>query len=196
MDRWYPDVAYCADRNKFLVVYAIFDPAGIAGQHVFGKLLPADLSGTSSISEIKFVYNTNVQIYPAVAAGNDEFLVVWQDAPTNLTLPPGTYYDMVYGRRLSGDGTLPGNPFAIADFTNEEYVEPRVAYSPGNGYVVPLNYHKAQNGDRDVLGNYVVSGSDSPYYSTPFTIDVSSTKRSQVYDIDCNASGIGVRPAL
>jgi len=111
-------VAYNEARNEYLIAY-IFG-AG-SGGHIYGKVASVNL-GTLS-SEIHICDDFYDQEFPAVAAGPDEYLVVWED---------GTWstddYD-IYARRVSGDGTPQGSDggFSIADATANFHVDPTVA---------------------------------------------------------------------
>ncbi len=174
-DRSTPAVAYNTDRNEYLIVYTYGDYVSSQAD-IYGKIVPADLSGALSKSEIKIQDNTDNQKNAAVAAGDDEFLIVWEDRPNNN-------YSRVHGRRVGGDGTLPGSSFTLGDYANKLCESPKTAYSPGNGYVVVFEYDATSSGA--TKGNYVVSGTDTPFYSTPFDIGT----KALIQDIACQPTG-------
>ncbi len=176
IDRSSPDAAYNADRNEYLIVYTYGDPSSNAD--IYGKIVPADLSGALSKNEIIFENNTDNQRDVSVAAGNDEYLVVWEEFPSSN-------YIRISGRRLNGDSTLPGSSFVIGD-VDKTCSNPKIAYSPRNGFIIAFDYSSNIQGNYVVntKGNYVLSGTDSPVYTTPFNISADAVTK----DIACQES--------
>jgi hypothetical protein len=144
--RVFPDVAYDPGRNGYLIVYGY--GVGSNGQ-IYGKMTSWNMADLSP--EIHIVDDSFDQDFPAVAAGQDEFLVVWED---------GTFgtddYD-VYGRRLAADGTPlgPSTGFAIAANTPHLHVDPKVAYGSGYGYLVSWRFFDPGPTGEDVYARYV-----------------------------------------
>jgi hypothetical protein len=160
-ERVFPDVAYNAARNEYLVVYTF--GVGSSGD-IYGKVASANL-GTLS-SEITICNDSYDQDFPAVAAGLDEYLVVWEDGTW------GTNDYDIYARRVSGDGVPQGDPggFSIADATANLHVEPAVAYGNVYGYLVTWRYASGGTSGDDVYGRSVKPGQDVPWGSQ-FVID-------------------------
>lgn len=147
-DRVFPDVAYNEARDEYLIAYSF----GVASDgQIYGKTASGNL-GTLS-SEITVCGNSFDQDFPSVAAGPDEYLVVWED---------GTWgsdnYD-IYGRRVSGAGAPQGTRgFSIASETTNLHVEPAVAYGSGYGYLVTWRYVDPGESGDGVYGRYVMPG--------------------------------------
>lgn len=170
LSRVTPDVAWNAARNEYLVVYTRLYYTGskndndIMGQRVWDTLVPVS-------SEIPICTNSSYDQYqPAVAAGPDEYLVVWSDG--NGDTPP-TNYD-IYGSRVLGNGTLPGGStnrgFPIASATANNHLDPAVAYGQGYGYLVAWDFNSGTPTGWDIYGRYVMAGQNSPAGSE-FAID-------------------------
>jgi hypothetical protein len=146
IDRETPDVAYNAARNQYLVIWNRMiwssspDDNDIAGQRLSDTLAKLD-------SYVEICDDGYDQIKPSVAAGDDEYMVVWADGPGN---DPKSDYD-IYGTRVSGDGTVLGYPSGYGiDWTGtNNRLGPQVAYD-GLGYLVVWNvYHAATGWDVD-----------------------------------------------
>jgi hypothetical protein len=146
--RYQPDVAYNAARNQYLIAYTREDGDG----DIFGKVVDADLTAPHLLPEIDIVYNTNLQDDVAVAAGPDEYLVVWQDGPYS-------YWRTIYARHVSGDGSTPSPAFLIAEHTNEVCGGPDVAYGRGYGYLLTWYYEASTS--TDAYGGYVMPGQNT-----------------------------------
>ncbi|MFL7793566.1 MAG: hypothetical protein AB8I69_15600 [Anaerolineae bacterium] len=157
-----PDVAYNAARNEYLIAYTY--QAGATDGDICGKVATFDL-GTLSI-EIYIEANTDDQDAVSLAAGPDEYLVVWEDGTWGTS-----DYD-VYARRVSGDGVLqgPSGGFSIASDTLDSHIEPDVAYGNVYGYLVTWRYASGGMTGDDVYGRFVEPGQDVPSDSQ-FVID-------------------------
>jgi hypothetical protein len=163
-----PDVAYNMARNEYLVVY---DYRGNSTEQVRGKLVSQDI-GTLGPEEV-ICDSTVYSSFPQLAAGPDEYLVVWaqQQAIFNDT--------DAYGRRVDGDGIPQGDStgFEIAGkHSYGEYSIPSVAYAEGRGYLVGLSYTRYNPYvEPDVLGRYVMPEVDAvmgelfPLFDGPLT---------------------------
>ncbi len=158
LHRRQPDVAYNAARNEYLIAYTREDTDG----DVFGKVVDAGLTDPLSIAEFALVWNTNLQGDVALAAGQDEYLAVWQDGPF-------PYWRTIYARRVTGAGTTPSPAFLIAEHTNEVCAGPDVAYGRGYGYLVTW-YHDA-SATPNTYGRYVMPGQSTPA-GEEFAIDL------------------------
>jgi hypothetical protein len=159
--RVFPDVAYNQARNQYLVVYT-FD-IGSDG-HIYGKVASANL-GTLG-SEIAICNDSNDQYFPAVAAGPDEYLVVWEDGTW------GTNDYDIYARRVSGAGVPegPAGGFAVAFTTSNLHVEPAVSYGSVYGYLVTWRYASGGASGDDIYARRVRAGADAAWGSE-FAID-------------------------
>ncbi len=177
MDRSWVDVAYNADRNEYLVVYEHSDPTTYISD-IYGKLLPANLSGTTAISEIKIVSDTRHQGQPKIAAGDDEFLVVWEDG-ANLTP------DQIKGRLADGDGTLGTSTLSIGDIANAYDRYPQAAKIPDFGYLVVWS---SSSNNWDTWGQYVPEGA-AGITANPLSISTNTASVELLYDLACAASG-------
>ncbi len=178
-ERVFPDVAYNEARNEYLIAYTF----GVGSNgNIYGKVASANL-GTLS-SEIHICDDSYDQDFPAVAAGPDEYLVVWEDGTS------GTDDYDIFARRVSGTGTLQGAPggFEIDGVgDNNLHVDPAVAYGAGYGYLVAWRYYDPGASGQDVYGRYVMPGQDSPA-GDEFAID--NGPDSQAYPaVACASSG-------
>jgi len=148
--RTYPDVAYDPAQNYYLIAYTYQSSAGADGD-IFGKVTSWNMGYLSN--EIQIINNTNLQDDVALAASENEYLAVWQDGPS-------TSWRTIYGRRISGDGSLPSNPFLIAEHTNKVLAAPAVGYGAGYGYLVTWEYDTQATSDYDIYARYVMPGQD------------------------------------
>ena len=95
-DRTEPDAAYNGTRGQYMIAYTRWEGDG----DIFAKVLNSNLPDPLSITEIDIVYNTNLQGDVALAAGPDEYMVIWQDGP-------GISWRTIYARRVTGAGHGP-----------------------------------------------------------------------------------------
>ena len=154
------DVAYNQTRGQYLVVY---DRRNNSERHgdILGQLVAQNLGFVGG--ELRICTDPHLDQYqPAVAAGPDEFLVVWSDG--NGDNPPTNYN--IYGSRVRGDGSLPGgasnrgSPIAY-DGTNNRFAAD-LAYADGWGYFVAWHYYSGLASGWDIWGNHWVPGLDQP----------------------------------
>jgi hypothetical protein len=169
-----PDVAYNAARNEYLIAYTYqYQPTD---GDIYAKVASFNL-GTLS-SEIHIVDNTYDQDGVALAASPNEYLAVWVDGPSST-------YRTIYGRRVSGAGTL--QPFIpIADHSSQACVEVAVAYGPVYGYLVTWRYIPATS-VWDVNGRYVKPGQNQAGVNE-FAIDAGSLSQKSPAQA-CGLSG-------
>jgi hypothetical protein len=174
MHRYQPDVAYNLTRNEYLIAYTREDSDG----DIFAKRLPAYLPNPLLVAEIDIVWNTNLQGDVALAAGPDEYLVVWQDGPS-------VSWRTIYARRVAGDGTTPGPAFLIDEHSNEVCFGPDVAYGRGYGYLTAWSYEAASS--TDAYGRYIMPGVNLPA-GDAFFIDQDPGTQKDV-SLACNPRG-------
>jgi hypothetical protein len=176
--RTFPDVVYSETQNEYLIVYN-HGPSTNGG--IYGKVASHHL-GTLS-SEITICDDSYDQDFPAVAAGPDEYLVVWEDGDW------GTNNYDIFARRVSGDGTPQGSSggFEIDGVGDGNlHVDPAVAYGAGYGYLVAWRYYEGGS-NQNVYGRYVMPGHDSAT-GDEFAID--DDVDSQRYPaVACNSIG-------
>jgi hypothetical protein len=154
-----PDVAYNAARDEYLVAYTY--QASVTNGDIYGKIATFNF-GILSSEKIICADSYN-QDSPAVAAGPNEYLVVWEDSALGTSIA---------ARRVSGDGILQGSPggFCIACSGSEIYVEPGIAYGNIYGYLVTWRLTSGSASDDDIYGRFVKPGQDAPSDSQ-FVID-------------------------
>jgi len=176
--RTFPDVAYNEARNEYLIVYNY--TSGTYGD-ILGKVASANL-GTLS-GEKSICVDSYDQDFPAVAAGPDEYLVVWEDGDW------GTNDYDIYARRVGGDGTPQDDPggFEIDGLGDGNlHVDPAVAYGAAYGYLVAWRYYEGGS-DQNVYGRYVVPGKDKAS-GNEFAIDSGSSSQATPA-VACNPFG-------
>jgi hypothetical protein len=151
--RLFPDVAYNASRNEYLIAYSYEHSA--SAYDIYATVASANL-GTLS-SELHIVDDADFQDRVALAAGPDEYLAVWEDGPSYVVSP---VYRTIGARRLTGAGTLEP-PMVIVDETDEVHERPDVGYRGIWGYLTTWLFEFAY-GDENVLGRCVRSGQNEP----------------------------------
>jgi hypothetical protein len=178
-----PHVAYNAARNEYLIAYNYWSSPFTEGD-VHAKIISFDMGMLSS--EIYISDGPDDQVYASVAAGPDEYLVVWANEETG-TLDG---YDIL-GRRIDGNGTLQGTGgFPIAGIGDVNlYEAPAVAYSSLLGYLVAWD-HDVDPGPvfvYDVSGRYVMAGQDQAYGDR---VDIDNSNYWQITpDLACDDRG-------
>jgi hypothetical protein len=145
-------VAYNVARNEYLIVYTYQPTDTNDPGDVYGKVSSASMG---TLSGELHICDTGVSQlwYPTVAAGPDEYLVVW----TNRYGAPND--DDIFARRVSGSGILQGasGGFPIAQGAGYQ-LSPAVAYGAGYGYLV--TWHDVPTGWH-TFGRYVLPGYDA-----------------------------------
>jgi len=163
-----PDVAYNEVRNEYLIAYT-FQSSATADGDIFAKVTSHNM-GTLS-NEIHVVDNTFDQDGVAVAAGPDEYLLVWQDGPsaTHRTL---------YSRRVIGPGNLAPAFTAIRDEAGQVFVEPDVAFTEAAAgtYLISWRHASSSATGDNTYGLYVKAGQGN-VLDTYFTIDEDSNSQ-------------------
>ena len=126
--RSFPDVAYCAASNYYLIAYT-FHPSASSPGDIYGKVASWNMGYLSS--EHHICDDANDQRFVAVAASAEEYLAVWEDSPSASTRE-------LYARRLAADGTPQGpvGGFWITGSPGRYNSAPSVAYGAGYGYLV------------------------------------------------------------
>jgi len=175
--RFDPSVAYNEARNEYLITYTHSPSASQFDGDILGKVATANLGVLSS--EIQIASGARDQRSSTVAAGPDEYLVVWSDGDASTN-----DYDL-YGRRVSGEGIPLGSPggFVISSSTaTNRREDPDVAFDGRCGYLVAWSY--AEGGSpgwppsvQDVYGARVAVGQDS-IAGSEFAIDDGSALQS------------------
>ncbi len=151
--RSFPDVAYCAASNYYLIAYT-FQPSSVTDPgDVYGKVTSWNMGYLSS--ETHICDDANDQGTVAVAASAEEYLAVWEDSPSGSTTE-------LYARRLSNDGTPqgPGGGFWITGSPGRHDEAPSVAHGPGYGYLIAWQRFISP-GNYDVYGRYAMPSRDS-----------------------------------
>lgn len=177
--RHWPDVAYNAAQNEYLIVYNY--TSGTNGD-ILGKVTSANL-GTLSSEKTICADSSYDQDFPAVAAGPDEYLVVWEDGNW------GTNDYDIFARRVSGDGDPQGSSigFAIDGLGDGNlHVDPAVAYGAGYGYLVAWRYYEGGS-NQNIYGRYVMPGQDSAA-GEEFAIDSGLDSQANPA-VACNSNG-------
>ena len=149
--RSFPDVAYCAASNYYLIAYT-FRPSAPALGDIYGKVASWNFGYLSSEQHI--CDDANDQGTVAVAASAEEYLAVWEDASSPTTTE-------LYARRLGADGTPqgPGGGFWVTGNPGRHDGAPSVAYGAGYGYLVA--WYRFMGGlDYNVYGRYAMPGRD------------------------------------
>jgi hypothetical protein len=151
--RSFPDVAYNAASNHYLVGYtfrpgSVFDSGDIYGKAPSWNLDPPSLSTEHHICD-----DAHDQDQVSVAASGEEFLAVWEHTPSATTTE-------LYARRLDPTGTPlgPAGGFWITGNPGRFDRAPSVAASAGHRYLIV--WQRFPGMDYDVYGRYAVPGRD------------------------------------
>jgi len=144
-----PDAAYNWYRNNYLIAYQ-----KETGSHedIAGKIVSSDLSSIGSEISITPLGSTPDQDDVKLSAGQDEYLAVWveQHSTTKAAL---------WGRRISGDGTLhPYIKFAQDDDWRR-YL-PATAYGDGGRYLTSWRDIEGSN-PYNIGGYFLRQGMDN-----------------------------------
>lgn len=159
--RTWPAVAYSAaayDGNGgYLVAYTHQNTATYE-MEIRSKSARADLAGLWPSPEITVCPTGNRQDRPVVAAGPDEYLVIWSET---ILDPSGV---QVRGRRMSTDGTPQGGPagFDVGEVDTIHEADRQLALAYGEGYGYLATWHFEEPGPTDTIyGRYALAGQDS-----------------------------------
>jgi hypothetical protein len=124
------------DGSRFLVVWPKFDGSYPSTKRIFGNFV--DPSG--SVSPEFQIGNSTWQEFPAVAFGQNEFMIIWEDQ--RWAEPP--YYTMdLVGARVTTNGTvLDTNGFQVCRAPDAQG-KPHIVFGGTNFFVV---WHDARDG--------------------------------------------------
>jgi hypothetical protein len=159
--RMWPGVAYSAaaygGNGGYLVAYTHYDTA-THEMEIRSKPARADLAGLWPSPETTICPTGNRQDRPVVAAGPDEYLVVWSETI------PDPFGMQVRGRWMSTDGIPKGGPAGFdvgeVDTIHEADRQLALAYGEGCGYLA--TWHFAEPDPTDTIyGRYALAGQDS-----------------------------------
>lgn len=179
-ERVWPALAYNAARNEFLIVYTREAPPD---DDVLGKVAAANLDGIFATSEITLSTQAYDQSRAAVAAGPDEYLVVWQNEQSSGRLD-------VFGRRVRGSDGLPlgsAGGFVINQFLNQDSRVPQLGYGPAFNYMVTWETY-GPTWLEDVYANTIRVGEEMPS-GEPFFIDGGIGCSQREPDVACAPDG-------
>jgi hypothetical protein len=179
--RW-PDVAYNAARNEYLVSY-VYQTAPIPPVH--GDIVA--LRSNSNMSWLSSEFYISPTGNPpqggiSLAVGPDEYLAAWDEEH-------GADQDSVWARRLGGDGN-PLLPYInIAHITDKHNFESAVAYGDGGHYLVAWRTIVGTHPDWDwnIVGRFARSGTSATEGAT-FAIDEWGDMQKNP-DVACAPSG-------
>jgi hypothetical protein len=177
-DNWrvFPDVAYNEVRNQYLIVYHYYDASLLEGR---SRWVSGDLAGLGP--EVPPCTPPDFVGFPRVAAGPDEYLVVWIN---NV----GGTSDSIFARMVYGVEGEPheGDGFEIGGTGAKlKLLDPNVAFGPGYGYLVTWEYFTGS--EYDVYGRYVMRGQNSPAGDS-FTV-VGTAQSQEQPAVACDPSG-------
>jgi hypothetical protein len=173
--RVFPDVAYNEASTRYLIVYHYYDTSDVEGRTRLSSYDMATLGG-----EVAPCTPPDFVGFPRVAAGPDEYLVVWINNVTGTS-------DSIFARRVNDEGNPEGGGgFEIGGTgTSVKLVDPSVAYGAGYGYLVTWEYYTGAG--FDVYGRYVMRGQNSPA-GAPFAI-VDAAQSQEQPAVACAPSG-------
>ncbi|MFH1329627.1 MAG: hypothetical protein ABIJ48_03055 [Actinomycetota bacterium] len=147
----WPDVAWNATRNEYLVVWGDDRATGARGRDIYGRRLAANGAPIGKDFRISGPAATGWEYSPSVAwnAVANQYLVVWEDARNY-----DTRSNDIYGRRVTALGTVTGGDIQICG--------PKATYWDS----VP---DVAARGDS---GEYLVVWSDERNFATGKGVDI------------------------
>jgi hypothetical protein len=176
-----PVVAYSAEayygNGGYLIAYRFMDTTAFTTE-IRSKVAQAHLGDLWPNPEITVCPTGVNQDAPAVAAGPDEYLVVWEEGGD------------IRGRRMSTDGTLQGSSagFTVGIASNPTGLNsPALAYERIYGYLATWYYYGDVSTSHDIYGRHVKPGQDSASGSG-FIID-DSTPMHYAPTVACAPSG-------
>lgn len=172
-----PDVAYNPARNQYLVVYT-YDYSS-TDHDIYGQRLSN--SGGAVGYEQQIWFTGRDEQGAAVAAGPDEYLVVWHECDA------GPADCDIVGRRVSGTGVLAPVAFAISTSGTQNRFWPDVAFAPGRLYLVAWHVFDGGSTAWNIRGRKVFPGQNVAA-GAEFPID--DTGESQYNPaVVCSANG-------
>jgi hypothetical protein len=186
----FPDVAYSASSNEYLVVWSISVSNG--NRDVKGLRLATD--GTPQVGVINIIQTSSVEFVTAVSynASTTQFLVV---AESRVSFAFGT--NNVHGQLVGSNGALSGQTFAIAADPNVLESDPDVAYnSTLHDWLVVWRDSRDASGDvygRRIGSNGSLLGSDIAIAAADSTQErpsVAYSNAAQVYMVTWHDSRV------
>jgi len=181
----WPDLAYNAALNQYLVAYQQLESGGGGGYDIHARRISHTLELIDS--EFGVCVRSDGQLTPAVAAGPNEYLIAWEDTRSGTGL-----YD-TYARRVLGNGTPvgPAGGFLLGAASDGVYdAWPAVAYGPNYAYLVVWTYMEGYgtvDWHWDTYGAYVLPATDQ-LAGSAFGID--TTTGDQKYaQVACASTG-------
>jgi hypothetical protein len=145
-----PAVAYNFSRNEYLIAYTRHSNLSTVGD-IVGLRTNFNMSWPV-LSEIQITLSGYPpQVDVAIAAGPDEYMVVWDE-------DYGATKNSIWGRRVGGDGSL-HSFIPLANDTGKIRFEPEVSFGDGGHYLVTWRY---VGGTWDIFGRHVRAGQNSP----------------------------------
>ena len=181
----WPDVAYNAALNQYLVAYQQLESGGGGARDIYARRVTNTLQMIEN--EFGVCVRSYSQVTPAVAAGPNEYLIAWEDSR------PGTALHNTYARRVLGNGTPtgPAGGFLIGAASDALFdAWPAVAYGPNYAYLVVWTYMEGYgtvDWHWDIHGAYVIPGTDQVAGSA-FGIDTTSGDQNYA-QVACASSG-------
>jgi len=137
LDQTNPAVAY--DGSNYFATWQSYQDGSSYG--IYGQLVTT--SGTLTGSEFRVnTYTTNLQAYPSVAYGGENYLVTWYSLQDGGT---GGYG--VYGQMVDKSGVLSGSEFRVNTYTTNSQANSAVASSGSNFLVTWTSYGQDGSGD-------------------------------------------------
>lgn len=179
---YWPQVAYNATRNEFLVVWlgdhsAVDNDVEIWARRVSAAGAPiGGQFGVSSMGPGNAAFNASHQ-QVVHNPRRDQYLVVWHGTDDGLPAHPEAE---VFGRRISGDGAPIGGDVRIGD-TTKVGAYPMVTYnSTADEYLVSFFANTAPAEDRQRASVRRVSGDGAPIGASVVVDDSATSHKTSV----------------
>ena len=148
-DQFIGDIAFDPEANRYLVVWTDYRNGNA---DVYGQLVAADGSPVGDNIAIGSV--PQYQGFPKVAysSASNSYLVVWMDERAGKPNSAD-----IFGQRVSADGSLLGEDFAIDNGANNQAF-PSIAYRPqGDKFLVVWSEWIGNSSNEDVFGRFVTA---------------------------------------
>ncbi|MEJ2581460.1 MAG: hypothetical protein P8127_07475 [Acidobacteriota bacterium] len=148
--------AHLAGRDQYLLVYNFAPTAG--DPEIRAKIAPGHLGGVSPAPEMTIASTLTSYESPAVAAIDDDYLVVWSHLDVSNV-------GGIRARRVSGDGSPqgPAGGFRVSEFEHNvvAYSVPLVEFAGQQGFLVGWDHDDAATPTQeDLHGRFVEPGMD------------------------------------
>lgn len=150
----YPDLAYAASADRFLIVWE-------HNADIYGRLVNGDSSFAGP--EFQIGSSSGVLSEPVVAfdTSNRQFLVVWRDS---------VGWDDLYARQVDTNGNMPGSQFDFVYATGDD-VSPAIAFNSTSPQFLVAWQHQTCNDygcddyDKDIFGAFYQAFGEFRLYS-------------------------------